>query len=190
MARIMSNVLPDRPRPGRGAEEAASDGATRFAAATACGLSFRPMTGEDLPFLAGLYASTRTGELVQVPWSAAQKAMFLQSQFEAQHAHYQAHYPTAQWWVICRDGTAVGRLYLDHWPHEHRLIDLALLPAQRGRGYGTAVLRDLIAAAARAGKPLSIHVEADNPAMLLYRRLGFRDAGDHGPYVLMMLAPP
>ena len=36
-----------------------------------------------------------------------------------------------------------------------------------------------------AGKALTIHVEKNNPAMRLYRRLGFVPTGEHGVYDLM-----
>ena len=59
--------------------------------AAAAGLTFRPIADADLPFLARLYASTRMEELAVTDWSDAQKTAFLQSQFDAQHAHYQKH---------------------------------------------------------------------------------------------------
>ena len=151
----------------------------------ALGLSLRPFVDTDLPFLVQVYASTRTQELAHVPWTESQKAAFLDMQFQAQHAHYQKHYPTAHWLVIAREDDSIGRLYLDRWAREHRLIDIALLPEHRGQGYGMALLQDLIDEAAAAGKPLSIHVEKNNPAMTLYRRLGFRPIGEHGVYDLL-----
>jgi ribosomal protein S18 acetylase RimI-like enzyme len=147
------------------------------------------MAESDLPLLSRIYASTRSGELAHVPWTDAQKAAFLDSQFHAQHTYYQQNYPAALWLVIVRAGEAIGRLYLDRWAREHRLIDISLLPAHRGRGYGTALLRDLIAEAASAGKALSIHVEKNNPAMTLYGRLGFKPVGEHGIYDLLELHP-
>jgi ribosomal protein S18 acetylase RimI-like enzyme len=60
-----------------------------------------------------------------------------------------------------------------------------LLPEYRGKGLGAALLRDLMDEAAAAGKAVSIHVEKFNPAMRLYRRLGFATAEDKGVYDLM-----
>jgi ribosomal protein S18 acetylase RimI-like enzyme len=157
----------------------------RFAAAAARGLSLRPVADADLPFLARLYASTRTDELAPVPWTDAAKAAFLDQQFRAQHAHYQAHYPGAAWWVIERDGTPIGRLYRAKWSAEHRIIDIALLPAHRRQGLGAALMHDLCDEAYAAGKAVSIHVEKNNPAMTLYRRLGFVTVEDKGVYDLM-----
>jgi ribosomal protein S18 acetylase RimI-like enzyme len=120
-----------------------------------------------------------------VPWSAEEKAAFLETQFRAQHAHYQKHYPNADWLVTMFAGHDVGRLYIERWPTQHRIIDIAFLPEWRQQGLGTALLRDLIDEAAAAGKAVSIHVEKFNPAMRLYHRLGFSTAEDKGVYDLM-----
>ncbi len=162
--------------------EAAAFGWTRAATA---GCTFRRITAADLPFLARVYASTRTEEIAVAPWTDEQKAAFLASQFEAQHAHYQKYYPNADWLVIARGDNDIGRLYVERWPSQYRIIDIALLPAYRGRGWGEALLRDLLDEAANAGKDVSIHVEKFNPAMRLYRRLGFVIEEDKGVYDLM-----
>jgi ribosomal protein S18 acetylase RimI-like enzyme len=46
-------------------------------------------------------------------------------------------------------------------------------------------MQDLLDEAAAAGKPVRIYVEHNNPAMRLYRRLGFQQVGDSGVYFLM-----
>jgi ribosomal protein S18 acetylase RimI-like enzyme len=156
-----------------------------WARAADAGLTFRPITEADLPFLARVYASTRTAELDVTDWSEAQKAEFLEAQFRAQHAHYQRYYPDADWLVAMCGGQAIGRLYIERWPSQHRIIDIAFLPEHRGKGFGSALLRDLMDEAAAAGKAVSIHVEKFNPAMRLYRRLGFQTEEDKGVYDLM-----
>jgi ribosomal protein S18 acetylase RimI-like enzyme len=152
-------------------------------------LSFRPIGDDDLPFLARLYASTRWEELAEVPWTEEQKHAFLRFQFDAQHDHYQKHYPKASFEVVLADGEPAGRLYVDEWPEEIRLVDIALLPEHRGRGLGTRLLGGVMERAAAAAKPLTIHVEGFNRALGLYERLGFRRIGEHGPYHLMEWRP-
>jgi ribosomal protein S18 acetylase RimI-like enzyme len=149
------------------------------------GLEFRRIAEHDLPFLVQVYASTRAEELSLTGWSEQQKAAFLAQQFQAQHAHYQRYYPQAAWLVMVREGLDIGRLYVERWPSQYRIIDIALLPAHRGKGFGEALLRDLMDQAAAAAKAVSIHVEKNNPAMRLYRRLGFVTEEDKGVYDLM-----
>jgi len=159
--------------------------AAQWRRAAAAGLTFRPIADADLPFLARLYASTRMEELAVTDWSDAQKSAFLQMQHDAQHHHYQTHYTGSDFFVIERAGAPIGRLYFARWKSEHRIVDIALLPQHRGGGAGTALLLDLLDEAAAAGKAVTIHVEKFNPAMSLYRRLGFVAAGEEGAYDLM-----
>ncbi len=157
--------------------------------AQSLGLSFRIMDDNDLPFLATLYASTRVEEIALVDWDEARTREFLQQQFEAQHSHYMQHYPDADWLILEKDGEPVGRLYIERWEREHRLIDIALMPVMRGKGLGEALMRDLMDEAVEAGKALTIHVEHFNPAMRLYRRLGFEMVEDKEVYHLMQWTP-
>ena len=154
--------------------------------AAQAGLTFRHITDADLPFLARVYASTRAEELATAStWSDEQKAAFVDHQFRAQHAHYQKYYPEADWLVTRHGSEDVGRLYIERWPTQHRIIDITFLPEHRGKGFGTALLGDLLDEAAAVGKAVSIHVEKFNPAMGLYRRLGFKCVEDKGVYDLM-----
>ena len=91
--------------------------------------------------------------------------------------------------MIVAGGEPAGRLYVARWEDEIRIVDIALLPEHRGNGLGTSLLQELIEEADAAGKPLSIHVEQNNPARPLYARLGFEEAGEFGVYVLMRRAP-
>jgi ribosomal protein S18 acetylase RimI-like enzyme len=142
-------------------------------------VALRPVEPSDERFLAALYASTRERELALVPWTDEQRAAFVWSQFQAQSAHY-AGYEGAAYSVVEVDGEPAGRLYLARWPEEVRVVDIALLPAFRGRGIGTRLLRDVLAQA--GGRRVTIHVERDNPARRLYERLGFAPVpGEGGP---------
>jgi ribosomal protein S18 acetylase RimI-like enzyme len=161
-----------------------------WARAAKAGLTFRPISDADLPFLARVYAATRAEELAATSMTDAEKAAFLDQQFRGQHAHYQKYYPKADWLVTMRGGEDTGRLYIERWPSQHRIIDIAFLPEHRGKGAGEALLRDLMDEAAAAGKDVSIHVEKYNPAMRLYRRLGFQVEEDKGVYDLMRWSAP
>jgi GNAT superfamily N-acetyltransferase len=87
--------------------------------------------------------------------------------------------------VVEREGVAIGRLYVAHWEREIRIMDIALLPENRGAGTGTQLVRALQDEARAAGKSLTIHVERFNRALQLYQRLGFQQVEDKGVYLLM-----
>jgi ribosomal protein S18 acetylase RimI-like enzyme len=84
---------------------------------------------------------------------------------------------------------SIGRLYVDRWPDQIRLVDIALLPAHRRAGHGPALLQSILDEGQASGLAVSIHVEANNPAMTLYRRLGFVHVDTNGVYHLMRWEP-
>lgn len=148
-------------------------------------VTLRPAAATDRDLLYRIYAATRTEELAPVPWSDEQKVVFLRQQFEAQDLHYRRHYPSASFQIIEVGKEPAGRLYVDRWASEIRLMDIALLPEFRNRGVGSRLLHELLAEARASGRAVSIHVERNNPALRLYERLGFRPEGEHGIYLLM-----
>lgn len=151
------------------------------------GLELRPITDEDLPLLRAIYAGTREDELRQTGWPPAQCEAFLRGQFDAQHGWYRKHYREADFDLLIEHGQPVGRLYVHRTARDLNVIDIALLPAHRGRGLGTFLMRRLIAEAAGAGQSVSLHVEFFNRARALYDRLGFRQVGGDGVYLEMRL---
>ncbi|HSU16256.1 MAG TPA: GNAT family N-acetyltransferase [Longimicrobium sp.] len=152
-------------------------------------VTLRPITEDDLSFLFLLYASTRVEELAQVPWTDEQKVAFLRQQFGAQHSWWQEHYSGARFDLVLVDRVPVGRLYVDVWEREIRIVDIALVPEYRGGGIGTMLLRRVFDEGDAAGKPVSIHVEVFNPARRLYERLGFVEKGKHGDVYVLMERP-
>lgn len=153
-------------------------------------INLRPIAAEDESFLYHVYASTRQEELAPVPWTEEQKSAFLRMQFTAQRSHYQEHYAGASFDVILCAGERAGRLYVDRRDGELRIVDIALLPDFRNKGVGSRLLSELVAEAHAAGKPVTIHVEHNNPALRLYQRLGFRQVDTNGVYLLMERPPP
>ena len=152
-------------------------------------IRFRPIGPEDEAFLYEVYASTRAGEMALVDWDDEQKESFLRMQFNAQHQEYRKRYADDEFLIILSGDQPIGRLYLGRWADEFRIIDITLLPARRNGGIGTSLMQDIMHEAAGEGKPVRIHVEKNNPAMRLYRRLGFGPIHDQGVYLLMEWKP-
>ena len=151
-------------------------------------LSFRPAKPSDRAFLYAVYASTRMEELAITGWNQEQTALFLEMQFSAQHHHYQQVYQDAEFLIVLSDGLPIGRFYVARWPKEIRIVDLALLPEFRNKGYGATILKAILSEASSDGKPVTLYVERLNPALRLYQRLGFVKTGEQGIYDAMKWA--
>lgn len=150
------------------------------------GFSLRSETDDDVPFLMELYASTREEELAQaIDWSAEQKRQFLAMQFQAQRHHYRTRIEGCMFSVLERHGTPVGRLYLETRKDRLQIVEISFLPQCRGAGIGTAILEAVMAIARESGRNVGIFVEKFNPALRLYRRLGFTEIADSGVYLEM-----
>jgi ribosomal protein S18 acetylase RimI-like enzyme len=153
------------------------------------GIRLRPEQAADEPFLFRVYAGTRAEELEQGDWDEARRHGFLQMQFQAQRRCYLADYPGATLDVIELGDEPVGRLYVHRRENEIRIMDIALLPEFRRRGFGTRLLQGIQQEGGAQQKPVTIHVEVFNPARRLYQRLGVREAGTNGVYLLMRWLP-
>ena len=160
-----------------------------IAAAGEFGISYRPFTTRDLPFVAELYASTRRWEVALTGWPLEEQEAFLTQQHDAQHSHYSIHYLEGEWLIVECDGQAIGRLYLNEVGDDLRIVDISLIASCRALGFGGAILRDVLGDAHSRGKAVSIHVEKNNPARRLYARLGFTVVDDSGVYDLMRAEP-
>jgi len=147
-------------------------------------LGLRSASEADHPFLLQLYASVREEELAPTGWSEAQKNAFISMQFQAQHQSY-SRYPNAEYFVVLLQQQEIGRLYLQHQAKAILIIDVSLITSARGQGIGTDLLQAVFAEAQSQHKSVLIHVEKFNPALRLYRRLGFQQREDKGVYLLL-----
>ena len=152
-------------------------------------VGLRAYAAEDEAFLQDLYASTRVDELAPLGWSPAQQRAFPQMQYQAQGCSYLAQFPAAEHCIIQRADADVGRLIVDRSGDVIRLIDISLLPEHRNAGLGAALIQDLQAEAARAGKPVMLHVGELNRALRLYERLGFVKTAEGEIYLEMAWRP-
>lgn len=164
-------------------------------------LELRDASGHDEPWLKQLFVLSQPAmeALAALPGDIGETLVAMQ--YSARQAHFQAHWPRAVQRVIeWRDGgepgrapggQTVGALWADEGSQGIHVLDIAVLPAWRGRGIGTRCLQDLIASAARRHLPVTLQVASDSPARRLYERLGFVAAGaDDGTSLPMICRPP
>jgi ribosomal protein S18 acetylase RimI-like enzyme len=152
--------------------------------------TLRPALADDADFLLHVYAATRADELALTGWDDSQKQAFLRMQFQTQRRYYHEQFPRADYFIVVATGMDVGRWYVDRAPGVMRILDVALLPAWRGKGLGSELMAGLLTEAARTGSAVELHVEANNRALDWYRRLGFEEVGDAGIYRRMRWVAP
>lgn len=149
----------------------------------------RSVQPEDEDFLFQLYASTREGEFTALGFDRAQIEPLLRMQFAAQRQWYQRAYPGSDHQIAMLDGASVGRMMVHRTADAWVLVDIALLPAHRGKGVGGTLLRRLLDESAEKGLPVRLQVLKNNPAARLYERLGFTITGEDQMYRHMERKP-
>ena len=101
-----------------------------------------------------------------------------------QHASHRELGPVGAVWRRLRDENDQGFAYLDEMTPE---LSMALPPEYRGRGMGTALLKQLLAEATGEYPAISLSVSPNNPAQGLYERLGFRAVEGRGTHPVMVI---
>jgi len=150
------------------------------------GYGLRPARARDRKFQRELFAQARPDAALIALWPQAQRDAFLDSQFALQDIHYRRFHARADYFILTLHGAPVGRLVVEKGQRDWRLIDIGLMPEQRGQGLGAALLGVVQAACAAAGaEALNLHVETGNRARRLYARLGFAETGDIGTHIEM-----
>ena len=152
--------------------------------------TLRPAAPDDARFLFDLYAGSRLDELAGAGWTAPQCDTFLRLQYAARDAHYRSAFPEAIDQIALCGDTVAGRLLVDRRADALHIVDVALLPACRGQGVGSALLRELQREAEATQRQVLLHVEMHNRARALYRRLGFAEIETLGLHVSMCWSAP
>lgn len=141
-------------------------------------VTLRPATTADLPFLENLRRETMR-RIVENhrPWNEAE-----------QRERVLVHFDCAQ---IIRSGDRdVGLWKVVQRTEEILLCQVQIDPGHQKCGLGTRLIRELQAEANRLGIPITLHVYRSNPALTLYRRLGFETATEDAESLQMAYRPP
>jgi ribosomal protein S18 acetylase RimI-like enzyme len=140
----------------------------------------------DYEFLLEVYSSTRETEMAQTGWDRKSIDEFLHLQYKLQNTQYHHNFPKASYDIIFQGNDGVGRLYVNRGKGEIRIIDISLLTEYRNKGYGTKIIKDIITEADLHGLPVRLSCERkNNPALNLFKRLGFNIIGETEVYYEM-----
>jgi ribosomal protein S18 acetylase RimI-like enzyme len=146
-------------------------------------VSRRPATATDEAFLRELFESAHP-DLQLVPLPADQLRGLIEMQCRAQRLGYATQWPAATDTIIERDGRPVGRLLVDLGAVT-TIVDIAVLPRERNRGVGSAVLSAVLATADENRQAVQLSVSNGNQARRLYERLGFAPVAGNGLDTIM-----
>lgn len=130
----------------------------------------RPARPHDVPFLNACFLSSMRDSITasRGEWDEPRE----RTQFERQLLLESTE-------VISVDGTDVGFVMWVHGPQDLRIHTLCVLPAHQGRGIGSRVTLDLVAASRQTGQDVVLSVlRTNHRAEGLYRRLGFAVIGE------------
>ena len=146
------------------------------------GLAMRLTETGDESFVRHLFKTARAESLTVAELPPAAIDSLLEQQFRAQSAGYAAQFPDAVSLLIVRRDEPIGRLILHCAAQRWHIVDIVLLPAERGHGLGTEVIDALEASARQQGVgALTLSVLGGNPAAhRFYLRQGFAETGRAG----------
>ncbi|HWA63236.1 MAG TPA: GNAT family N-acetyltransferase [Caulobacteraceae bacterium] len=137
-------------------------------------LVLRPQEDGDTPFLARIFAASRAPSFLALGLPPAQVEQLVGLQHRAQTQAYRQRFPDAGFWILERDGEAVGRYVEDAPPGALHVVDIAVAPERHRRGLARAVLAEAQARAQALGLAMIAEVAADNgPSLALFEGLGF-----------------
>lgn len=145
-------------------------------------LSRRSAADNDRDFLYALFRVSLPPNNGFDTLPATERETLLRMQFEARERQYRTTYPLADFDLLLIDDEPVGNLYVDRGSDEYVLIDISVLPQYQGQGIGSHVVGELLEEAGRLALPVRAHVQKNNRAWGLWKRLGFELSGDDGVY--------
>ena len=140
----------------------------------------RPATPDDDSFLYRLMQERVRQELPLDHLPAPLQEQIREMQVKLRAGVFRRHYGSQGSQMILVDGEAAGWLLVEGRAASIHLVEIGVLGKYRRQGIGTACIRETIAAAERAGKPVTLRVNVTNgKAIHVYESLGFvRTGGD------------
>lgn len=151
----------------------------------------QPCMPGDEPFLRSLILETIADEFGAGRWPEPLRSQILDLQYSARRQGVGAPGSGVSEEIVIADAEPAGWLVLSSTGDHIRLIEIMIAAANRNRGIGSEILRQVIACGAREGKPVRLSVNVTNTrAERLYSRLGFRRIGGNDVQHLMERIPP
>ena len=141
-------------------------------------LTRRPALESDVPFLL---------ELRRQAMGPVHTAAEVDQSAEHTEARVRSSFDCAE--IAELNGSPIGLLKVIRSPTEWRVSQIQLLPEHQGKGIGTQLLQEVLDGARAAGLVVNLSTLKINPAVRLYRRLGFTIDSESEKSVSMTVNP-
>jgi ribosomal protein S18 acetylase RimI-like enzyme len=141
-------------------------------------LTRRPALESDVPFLLELRRQTM---------GPVHTAAGIDQSPELIEARVRSNFDCAE--IIELNGRPIGLLKVIRSPTEWRVSQIQLLPEHQGKGIGTRLLQEVLDSARASGLAVNLSALKINPAVRLYRRLGFTTETESEKSVSMTVTP-
>jgi ribosomal protein S18 acetylase RimI-like enzyme len=126
-------------------------------------ISFRPARPDDFEYCARLYVAEMERTIRELTPDMTTRAAGLRQRWDA-----------AQVRIITGDGEDIGWLQTVVQADAVFIAQFFIDAPFRGGGIGAEVMSRILAEASGSGRAVTLGVVKDNPALRLYRRLGFQ----------------
>jgi ribosomal protein S18 acetylase RimI-like enzyme len=131
-------------------------------------VSLRPSGPDDYKFALDLYLESTRRLLIELGrWDESRVV-----------TRFKMGYKPDEVQIIRSGGTDIGWIQTSNSADEVHLDQLHIVNRFRNHGIGTSLIQGLQDRARRAGKTVGLNVIRGNPAIALYRRLGFHIIGE------------
>jgi ribosomal protein S18 acetylase RimI-like enzyme len=141
-------------------------------------ITLRPAQAGDFDFCARLFLEALEWIIVEMNLDREMQLPTLRKSWLAKEVS-----------IITEDGADIGWLQITSRADAVYVSQIFVAPAQQGRGIGRKMLEQVIDEAGAAGKAVALSVLNTNPAVRLYKRLGFYVLHEAEGYYLMRRAP-
>jgi GNAT superfamily N-acetyltransferase len=153
------------------------------------GLVLRLATAVDQAFMERVFCSTRE-HFYLMPLPKLQLEILLKQQFVLQQSSYSSQFPHAHTFVVELGDQEIGKITLNQSGSDLHIIDMALLPQTRNKGYGTRILKSIQLWTKKQKLQLKLSVDQQNiRAKKLYLVLGFNTTSSSETHDTMVWLP-
>lgn len=145
----------------------------------ALAIDLRKAVPEDYGFAESLYVETMKPLLAELGAWHESGAI----------SNFKQYYQPEEVLIILVGGAEAGWLQISESPNDINLVQIHLKEEFRSRGIGSELIQGIMAQAAGRGKAVWLSVVRNNPALALYERLGFEEAGEKDYKIQMRWEP-